>query len=243
MASPRTVLRGVGRNGSAGLKQFSTGKLRALLIGGLLVANALVIALSAQSLYQSRELYILHAEATTQNISGALAQNITGSIEKIDLTLHTVADELERQIATTGLDEEATNVFLMRQAERLPEIRALRVVTAEGLLIRGEADGGPPRVNWTEREFFAYHRDHADDTLRLSKPFIGNRSKSYVIALTRRYNFPDGRFAGIAIAPIALAHLAKLISRYDLGPSGSVILRDADLGLIARHPQIGRAHV
>ena len=220
------------------MKPFSTGKLRALLIGGLVCANALVLTLSAQSLYQSRELYILRAEATTTNISAALAQNISGSIEKIDLTLHTVADELERQLAGKGLDEGAMNAFLTRQADRLDEIVAIRVSNADGLVILGAQGNGGARVSWADQEYFRFHRDHAKDMLRFSKPFIGPISKKYIVAFSRRYNTPDGRFAGVVLAPIDVEHFAKLLARYDLGPHGSAILRDADLGLIARHPPL-----
>jgi len=211
---------------------------RATLSIGLVCANILVFALSWHFLYESRKQYEQLAQTQTRNASHALAQNISGGIEKIDLTLRTVTDELERQLAGKGLDRQATNALLVRQAERLPEIVALRVVDAQGLLMTGEKGGGTARVNWTEREFFRYHRDHADPSLHFTKPFMGSINNKYIVTFTRRYNTPDGRFAGVAIAPVAVDHFTRLLSRFDLGSNGSLILRDSDLGLITRYPPI-----
>ncbi len=211
---------------------------RTALIVGLVCANILVFALSGTFLYESRKHYERLAQTQTRNVSHALAQEISASIEKIDLTLSTVTDELEHQLAGKGVDERAMNAFLLRKAGRLPEIAALRVVNADGLLITGEQGGGPARVQWIEREFFAYHRDHADANLHFTKPFIGRFSKKYVITFTRRYNYPDGRFAGVAIAAVTVDHFTRLLSRFDLGPNGSLFLRDSDLGLITRYPPI-----
>ena len=48
------------------------------------------------------------------------------------------------------------------------------------------------------REYFRYQRDHAGASLHFSKPSIGATTKKHVVAFTRRYNYPDGRFAGVA---------------------------------------------
>ena len=212
--------------------------LRSLLIFGLVGTNLLVFALSAQSLYRSREQYEMRAQTLTQNISGALAQSISSSIEKIDLTVRTVTDELERELATDGVNTRALNAFLAREARQLPEIIALRVSNAEGLLIAGMEDEGGESVNLADRGYFIYHREHADAALRFSKPFFGRVTHKNIVTFTRRYDYPDGRFAGVIIAVTPVDYFTGLISRFDLGPRGTIILRDSDLGLITRYPPI-----
>jgi PAS domain S-box-containing protein len=59
-----------------------------------------------------------------------------------------------------------------------------------------------------------------------------------VIGFSRRFNYPDGSFAGVVTAPIALAHFTSHLSRYDAGPNGTLILRDTSLGLISRVPAL-----
>lgn len=57
-----------------------------------------------------------------------------------------------------------------------------------------------------------------------------------MIILARRIENPDHGFAGMAYAVIALNQFSEAFSALDVGPHGSVALRDLDLGLIARYP-------
>ena len=213
-------------------------RLRALLVAGVVGSNSLVLALSGYSLYQTRQQHELRAEALTQNIAQGLEQNISGSIEKIDLALRTVSDELERQLASKGIDESATNVFLARQEQRLPEVENLRATNTEGIIILGVGISQTNPVSVADRDYFITHRTHADAALQISKPMMGRVIKKFLIPFARRYNYPDGSFAGTVYATMAVDHLTQLLSSFDLGPHGSLILRDADLGLITRFPAI-----
>jgi len=211
---------------------------RRLLIGGLVCSNILVFILSAYSLLQSRQQYEARAEMLTQNIAGALEQSVAGSIEKLDLAMQTVADELERQLAGQGIDEPGMNAFLARQLSRLPDVEAIRVADASGLVILGKGVVKAERTSWADREYFVYLRDHPEGGLQISKPRVGRVARQFIIGFARRYNYPDGRFAGVVSAPIAVEHFSRLLSRFELGPQGAINLRDADLGLIARFPAI-----
>jgi PAS domain S-box-containing protein len=212
--------------------------LRTLLIGGLACGNILVFALSGYSLYQSRQQYELRAETLTQNTANALDQNLSSSIEKIDLALRTVADELEHQLAGKGIDDSAVNRFLNRQLERLPEVEAFRVANADGLVILGKGVDKKVGTHWADRDYFIYHRDHADHHLQITKPRMGRVAQQYIIGFSQRYNFPDGRFAGVISAPIAVDYFTKMLAKFDLGAHGTIVLRSADLGLISRVPAI-----
>ncbi len=214
----------------------SSRRLRNLLIAGLAFANLMVFVLSGYALYQTRQQYILRAQAATQNAASALNQSVSSSVEKIDLAMRTVIDELERQLAGKGIDDQATNAFLARLAQRLPEVEAFRVADADGFVILGKGVNRLARVSWADRDYFKHHQTHADGSLQISKPRMGRVSQQYIIGFARRYNFPDGRFAGVLSAPIAVDHFSSLLSQFDLGPKGTLVLRYADLGLIARFP-------
>lgn len=213
-------------------------RLRLMLVAGLVCANTLVFVLSGNSLYISRQHYEQRAQTLTQNIASALDQSVSGTIEKIDLALHTVVDELERQLAGKGLDESAMNAFLVRQEQRLPEVEAFRVARADGLVILGKGLNMQDRASWADRDYFNFLREHSDDRLQISKPRIGRVAKKYIVGFSRRYNYPDGGFAGVVSAPIEVDHFARILSQFDLGPRGTLILRDAEIGLIARVPAI-----
>lgn len=214
----------------------SSAQMRWLLIVGLVCSNVLLIVLVVLFLSQSRQQYEARAVTISQTVASAVDQNLSASIEKIDLALRAVADELERQLAGTGVDDAAMVSFLDRQMERLPEVEAFRVANADGLVILGKGVVKENRVSWADREYFRYHRDHADHLLQVTKPRMGRVARQYIVGFSQRYNYPDGRFAGVISAPIALSHFEKILARYDVGAHGTVVLRDADFGQVARFP-------
>jgi PAS domain S-box-containing protein len=212
--------------------------LRLRLIGALIAFNLLVLALSVHAVLQSRAQHELEAETLTQNVAIALEQTLANSIGKIEFALRVVADELERDLIDGVIDAARMNELLERHAGRLPELESFRVADAEGVVILGKGVSEGVRASWADRDYFAQHRAQADDAIRVTKPLLGRVAQKYIVAFTLRYNHPDGRFAGVIAAPILVDHFAQVLSRYDLGLRGSLILRDAELGLIARQPPI-----
>jgi len=213
-------------------------QLRTLLIASLVCTNILVIAFCAYFLHQSRLQHEARAESLTQNITSGLDQSVSASVEKIDLALRTVVDELERQLVGGQIDEAAMNAFLSRHEQRLAEVEAFRVADAEGLVILGKGLIKANRVSWTDRDYFIFHREQADRQLHVAPPRMGRVAKQYIVGFSRRYNYPDGRFAGVVSAPIAVDHFSQLLGRFDLGQHGVISLRDANLGLISRLPSL-----
>ncbi|MCK6411868.1 MAG: ATP-binding protein [Azonexus sp.] len=212
--------------------------LRELIFVALVVANLLVMALSVTSLRQAREQYEQSARIATENINQALDQSVANSIDKIDLALHSVADELEDQLRRGRIQPKQAEAHLERLLSRLPEVEALRVADAEGRVFLGRGVDRKNQASWADRDYFVRLRKDPMAGLQISKPRIGRVAKRAIVGFSRRYNTPDGRFAGVISAPIAIEHFQNLLSRFDPGPGGAVVLRDADLGLIARHPQL-----
>jgi PAS domain S-box-containing protein len=211
---------------------------RTTLIIGLICSGIFVLMLSGYSLYQSRLQYEHQAETLSQNIAGAIDQNLSSSIEKIDLAMRTVADELEHQLATGGINEASVISFIARQEQRLPEVEAFRVANADGLVIFGKGLNKSERLNWTDRDYYIYHRDHPLGQLHIAKPRMGRVAKQYIMGFSRRYNHPDGSFAGVISAPISINHFTQILSGFELGAHGTTILRYSDYGLITRFPAI-----
>lgn len=211
-------------------------RLRTLLLAGLVLANLLVLALSAESLDRSRVHHEQLARSLTQNATTALDLNVSKTIEKLDLALQSVVDELERQLAAQGLDEPLAQAFLARQTQRVPEVEAFRVSQADGRVILGKGLAKDTPVSWADRDDFIAHRDNPQSGLQVTQVRMGRVAQQYIVGFSRRYNHPDGRFAGTVSAPVAVEHFTRLLSQFDVGPGGTLLLRDAKLGLIARAP-------
>lgn len=211
---------------------------RLLLLAGLLASNLLVVALVGYSLGESRQNYERRADLLTANMAAALELNLVNAVDRIDIALHAIVDELERQLASRGqIDALAMRAVLERHARRLPEVEAIRVADAEGLVFLGPGVRPDQPVSWADRDYFIHHREHTDRRLQISTPRLGRTSGKAIVGFAQRYNYPDGRFAGVVSAPVSVDYFDRLLARFDLGEQGVAVLRHADLALIARVPK------
>jgi len=225
-------------DGSSNPAISSTSFIRRLAFG-VLAVNLFVIVLTGFWLIHGRQQDQNEAETTTRNLAQILEQYIIGAVGKIDLTLLTVVDEHARLAAAGGIDARVLNELLARQQAHLPEIISLRIADANGIVKYGPGVAPGSTVNLADREFFIRGRDTPHAGLIAAKPVFARISKKWVIVLARRLNQPDGSFAGVVYANLAVEHLSKTFSTIDVGKHGVISLRDGELGLIARHPELG----
>ena len=195
------------------------------------LANLFFVGLACVSLHQSKTRYEEQAEILTQNLARVFAEQIN----KIDLTVRTVADEVELNLSR-GLDREKLDMFIKRHHLRLPILDGLRVVNAQGEIAYGSGLNTSTLTSVADRAYFTRLRDNPNAGLVISEPIMGRISNKWVIILARRVNRIDGTFAGIVFGTIALDHFSNLFSTVDIGKSGSICLRGEDLEVIARYP-------
>ncbi|WP_257305354.1 cache domain-containing protein [Geothrix campi] len=206
------------------------------LAAGTLVLNLIILVMGALSLRKSLRNHQRDALATAQNLAQVLDHYVGDTFGKADLALLAVKDEVERVSATRRGFQELDG-FIRRQHGRVPGLRSLRTTDARGVVEHssGTVPGVPLAVG--DREYFTRLRDNPAVGLVTSKPLVGRVSGTWVIILARRLKGPDHQFAGIVYAVLPLEQFQKAFSALNVGPHGSVAIRDLDLGLIARHPE------
>ncbi len=202
-----------------------------------LVADLLFIGPAALKLRGSRVQYEERADVTTQNLSLTLAGHLTDIVEKIDMTVRAMADEVQGQIARGGIDEAAMNALIVRHHSYLPVLDGLRVVNAQGENAYGIGVTPGVRTSVADRAYFLRLRSDSKAGLVISEPVVGRVSKKWSIIFARRVNRPDGSFAGLVYGTIALDDFVKMFSSIDVGKRGTIALRSEKLALIARYPE------
>ncbi len=205
------------------------------LVIATVIVNVLLYLLVSQSLLKSRQQYDDRAAIVTQNLTLVLEQTISSTIEKVDLSLLAAVDEIERQLRGDNIDERALNAFVDRNRDRLPFLYMLRVTNEIGDLKFGIEPG--LKANVADRDFFATLRDDPNANLVISKPLLSKINHEWTLFFARRYNRPDGSFAGIIVAGIKLDHFYKIFAAIDVGRNGGIALRDSDYALIVRYPE------
>jgi|GEM_PF-731536 len=206
------------------------------LVAVTLLVDLSVIALAAYSLRQNRLQYEERAAVQTQNLSQALDYSISAIIDKADLALLAVGDEVARQRSRSPLDDRVLNDFIARQKARLVELDSIRVADAAGAVRYGTnvVPGGGVRVS--DRDYFLQLLGDPGAGLAISKPVIGRISDKWVLIVARRLSEPNGTFGGVVYGVIPLEQIQKLFSRMDLGQRSGISLRDRDMGIVVRYP-------
>ncbi len=201
------------------------------------VANLFFIGLAGVSLWQSRSRYEERAEIVTRNLALALAGQIANSIDKIDLTVFTVAEEVEKQLAGGGIDARTLNAFISRHHARLGDLDGLCAVNAPGEILYGIGVNPDVRTSVADRDNYIRLRDDPNAGLLITGPVAGRVSGRWEIHFARRVNQPDGSFAGLVYGTMGLEHFLATFSRVDVGRHGALTLRDGQLALIVRYPE------
>jgi hypothetical protein len=203
-----------------------------------LFINLFVISLSGLWLYRDRVRDIKNAEELTLNLSGVLEEYIGGIIGKVDVTLLTVADEIQRQAANGGIDEITINAFLAKHQAFLPEeVMSLRALSADGTLKYGTGVKRAPQINNADRIYFIRQRENPSAGLVIAPPLFTRVDKKWAIPISRRFNLPDGSFGGVVFVNLSVEGLAGILSGINAGKGGAVTLMDGELKIIARDPE------
>lgn len=212
--------------------------LRGWLFAFVLLINAIVFAVGIQSLQYSKERDIQAVYDATGNLANLLETNIAETAKHIDLALLGVVDSMETNLRNQRLDGARIADMLRVQAERVPEVDAFRITDQQGRVLWGKGVTPQAPASYADRAFFARHQAAPGQHMLLSPPIIGRVSGLPVIAFTRSYRYPDGRFAGVVSAAVPIARLTTQLSRLNLGPHGSAVIRLDDLSLITRYPHV-----
>jgi len=216
-------------------------RLTTRLWTGVLLANLFMAAVVGLALRQSLLQYREKAEASLQNYSLILAGDLSSTLNKIDLVLLSVAEDLSGRIARGDDDPASRETLLKKYFARLPELNGLRAVDAEGYLEYGPGATAKTRVNISDRDYFIALRDDPGATLAVSKAYKGRISGIWEINLARRLTKPDGSFAGIILASMTLEEIQKdILANVDMGKLGLITLWDRDFTMVIRYPDLGQ---
>jgi len=202
-----------------------------LLLGGFCL---MLIGLHTWSLWSARQHQLEQTGANTANMARALASHAERSIKLGGATLA----ELQERVEYDGL-EGAAGVRMTRRLQSIvaqtPELQEAFVYGADGARL---ASSLPELVqgNNADREYFIYHKTHADRGLLIGKPIHSRSSGVIAIPLSRRIDRPDGSFGGVVMASLRLAYFGQFYDSFDVGTTGTIILALDDGTLLYRRP-------
>ena len=211
--------------------------LRSTLLVGLVCLNLLAAAWATFNLLESKRNYERAAEIGSSNLSLALDASVSDSVAQIDLVLSATVDFLEHELRSHHrIDPVEVNNFIQRQQLRIPEMLGIRATDANGMVIFGPDVDPAKKASYKDRDFFGPMRSGAVQGLFITDPVVGKVTGKWVVAFARVYTDARGEFAGVVTAPLEVEYFKQLMSKLDVGHQGIAVLRDRNLGLVARFP-------
>ncbi|MFT3757930.1 EAL domain-containing protein [Thauera sp.] len=208
------------------------------LIATVVVLNLFVGMVLLHALEGSKASKEAEVRTSVENLALLIDQNVTSSVREIDLTLQLIGEHLERDLRHgVPLNANDTMAKISLQRRWLGEIAELRVIDRDGRVMPDSEVASPPCASCTGMSFFEEHREQPDRGLIVSKLLPGKTVPgAWAMVFARRYNQPDGSFAGVTLAIVYARHFERLLSGLKLGQRGIALMRDMDTKLIARFP-------
>jgi diguanylate cyclase (GGDEF)-like protein/PAS domain S-box-containing protein len=191
-----------------------------------------IVGLSVWREWESREVTLKTAEVDLANLAHSLTQHAEDSLDLLDTGIVGVISRLETD--GTGPDTiSKLRKILVARKNGLKRIHNI-VITDENGNSLASAMGTP--INRADREYFVHHRQSAERGVFVSHPFKSKLDAEWNIAVSRRFNHPDGSFGGVVVASISSRYFAEFYRQFDNGTGGSVALVTADGIMVARSP-------
>ncbi len=207
----------------------------------------MLVVLVLLTLFVAGMLFNIHSKAKAQkelevrvnveNLSLLLDRSIQSITEKVDLALLSIVESVQEELSLTGkLDRQKLEKMLFERSHWVADLSEFRVTNELGQVKYGVGVATNSTASYADRPFFIKHKNQTPSSLIVSNPVIGRISGLWVIVFSRRYDLPNGSFGGVVAAAVPLSYFQKIISAINVGTNGTALIRDADTGLVVRHP-------
>lgn len=194
-----------------------------------------LLAIDFWNSWESRADQLQQMNVATSNLARAMAQQADDAIKKADTVLVGMVERVEQD--GTGPAEVARlrRVLSMRVAE-LPQLDGLHIYDKDGNWVANSRSTPPENLNNAGREYFVYHRTHADRGPHIGIPVKSRTSGRLLVPVSRRINHADGSFAGVALATIRVDFFSRFYGSLDIGQVGAVALVLENGTMMTRRP-------
>jgi PAS domain S-box-containing protein len=213
-------------------------------LAGAAVILLAVIGPTGWRLLDTRAQAISGAFQVSDNLAATFEIELRRDLETYALSLQAVVDGLKMP-EVMRLSPQLRAAILFDNSSRAPQFGSILVLDEKGKLKLNSTGRVSPGTDFSDRVFFISHRDSPDLGLTFSAPYYQTTDSDPLLVLSRRINYPDGRFAGVVAGAMRLNYIQQLFSGVTLDNGTWISLIMTDGTIIARAPrqpgEIGRS--
>lgn len=196
----------------------------------LLMALCLALTMAGLSVHWARtdlrETWARVSEHDARALS-QLGQELGRHVQLGDRVLQAMRDDWQDP-GLQGLSPDLRQRLLFHRVIGEPVFAATLVLDPEGRAVADSASLAPRSMVANERDYFQVQSHAAQDALYISRPFVSQIKKIPSLALSRRLQDRQGRFAGVVVGLVPLARWQALLDRAGLEDGAVLWLEHRD---------------
>lgn len=194
-----------------------------------------LLAVDGWLAWRARDQQLRQAVVSNTNLAAAVAQQMDGMVSEVGHLLDSIAFELELD----HMDQQVLNhlqPILKNHADSNEHVYGIFIYDSQGDWLINSQGMAPTGANNADREYFIHHRIDPSLAIRVGKPTVSRSTGVWMIPVSRRLNDPMGRFAGVVLATIDLAHVREMLAGYQIGEHGALNVALANTAILVRRP-------
>ncbi len=200
----------------------------------VLLVGASILGVVAWHVQLARDLKLQDGRTEAASLARSLAEHAHATVEAASVVTADLVERLEHDGASDAAAGRLRGYMAARVAAAAP-VQDLVICRTGGGLLASSPSAALLGCDWG-REALAFHSAHADRGVHIGPPLQEPTSGQWMLNVSRRFDQPDGAFAGIALATIDLDKLASFYRSFDIGAHGAVTLASGDGSLLVRVP-------
>jgi diguanylate cyclase (GGDEF)-like protein/PAS domain S-box-containing protein len=191
-----------------------------------------ILGMSGWREWSSREARLKAAEVEMSNLARSLTQHAEDTLELMDTGIIGVV---------SFLDTEGTGPETLLKLRKILVARKQGLKRIYGIVVCGEngdwlTSSGATGANIAGREYFQHHKLSDSRQAFIGPPIRSTLDGEWIITVSRRFNHPDGSFAGVVFAAVGAKYFSEFYRQFEIGTKGAITLMDASGVVLARSP-------
>jgi two-component system, NtrC family, sensor kinase len=202
------------------------------LVAGWLAVGAVVVAL----VYAGHQAAMDRAERSSAALALAVEEHTVRVFQTVSLSLGAIADDYQFARPPARHDP-AFQRLLVRRLEKLPYVRGLYIIAADGQIAHDTDWPTTPSGSLADAPYFQAHWADPKPDLRVSGPMTSTTpGLGWFIAVSHTMR-RAGAFDGVAVAAVQPGYFEMVYRRMELGEGDAIALFHAGGDLVARFPR------
>jgi diguanylate cyclase (GGDEF)-like protein len=177
------------------------------------------------------------ASNSANNLTRAAAQHAQDAVSQVDSMLAGVRERVEGD-GLASLDKERLTRLFTEQVGLMAQLHGLVIFDEHGHRVASNKNNLTGDLDVSAREYFRYHKSHADRGLRLGQVIISHLTGEPVIPLSRRLDKPDGSFGGVLLGALRTRYFSDYYAEFKIDAQGVFVLALRDGQVLVRRPAL-----